>query len=496
MLVVHPLNELIRAAPALIAIVFVGATSGGGGHWWTMLGIAVIVGLGVLRWFTTSYRITSSQVQVRKGLIRRQVLTVPTDRVRTVDVDAQALHRVLGLAKVTVGTGRSDRSDEGIKLDALTRAEAERLRGELLHRRSRLVDEAADRGKDGVVAEEMKEPEVVIAAMELRWIKYGPFTLSGFVTIAIVGAFLSRLVNETDLRPSRLGPLQVVIRHLSSIPLVQSIVEVVGVLLVVVVIASTLGYLLAFWNFRLARHVGGTLHVSRGAINTRSTTIEERRLRGVEISEPLLLRAVRGARLLAITTGLRIGRGAERGGTVLLPPSPRSEAERVTKEVLGVPDAVTARLISHGPRARRRRYNRAVGLSAVLVGILFMLWALDVTTLGVALSSLALLPFGALLAHDRYRNLGHTVTGGILVGQEGALVRRRIMLSHEGIIGWNIHQSFFQRRAGLATLIATTAAGRQHYAIVDVELAEALRVADSALPGLLTPFLDRPFGVV
>ena len=74
---------------------------------------------------------------------------------------------------------------------------------------------------------------------------------------------------------------------------------------------------------------------------------------------------------------------------------------------------------------------------------------------------------------------------------EGSLVRRRVMLSRDGIIGWNVRQSFFQRRSGLATLIATTAAGHQRYAIVDVELAEALRVADSALPGLVTPFLVR-----
>jgi putative membrane protein len=267
-------------------------------------------------------------------------------------------------------------------------------------------------------------------------------------------------------------------------------------LIVVVVVASTVGYVLAFWNYRLSRHSGGTLHVSRGAISTRSTTIEERRLRGVEISEPLLLRAVKGARILAITTGLRVGRGAERGGTLLLPPAPRDEADRVARDVLTDPAAVSVELVSHGPRARRRRYNRALGMCAILVALLFVLWTTDVVGLGVALASLVLLPIGALLAADRYRSLGHAVSasadGVTLVGRHGSLVRRRVMLSRDGIIGWNVHQSFFQRRSGLATLIATTAAGHQHYEIVDVELAEALRVADQALPGLVTPFLNHP----
>jgi putative membrane protein len=65
------------------------------------------------------------------------------------------------------------------------------------------------------------------------------------------------------------------------------------------------------------------------------------------------------------------------------------------------------------------------------------------------------------------------------------------MLSCEGIIGWNLRRSFFQRRVGLATLVATTAAGRQQYAVQDVPLEEALAVADRALPDLLAPFLVR-----
>ena len=71
-------------------------------------------------------------------------------------------------------------------------------------------------------------------------------------------------------------------------------------------------------------------------------------------------------------------------------------------------------------------------------------------------------------------------------------MRRRSVLAAEGIIGWNVERSFFQRRAGLATLTATTAAGDQHYDVQDVELGEALRVAEALVPGLAEPFLERP----
>ena len=104
-------------------------------------------------------------------------------------------------------------------------------------------------------------------------------------------------------------------------------------------------------------------------------------------------------------------------------------------------------------------------------------------------ASLVLIPIALLLAADRARSLGHALSGHWLVTRQGSLVRRRYVLANEGIIGWNVTRSFFQRRAGLATLPATTAAGRQRYDVLDVPVEEGVQLADAAVPGLLTPFL-------
>ena len=107
-------------------------------------------------------------------------------------------------------------------------------------------------------------------------------------------------------------------------------------------------------------------------------------------------------------------------------------------------------------------------------------------------AAIALVVPALALAEDRYRSLGHAFAGARLVARLGSLVRRRSILDPEGIIGWNVEQTLFQRRAGLATLIATTAAGHQHYDVEDVELGEALRFAEEVRPGLLEPFLEPP----
>jgi putative membrane protein len=405
------------------------------------------------------------------------------------------MHRLLGLARVDVGTGRSDREgDGGVRLDGLTAAEAAGLRQELLHRPAAALAATAAGGVPAAAGEATPAPEVELARLDPTWVRYAPFTLSGVVSVGVVLGFILNAVNEAGFDLEDWGPARRLADDLGHAPVVLVAAALTALALVAVVIASTVGYALAFWDFRLTRHPGGTLHVSRGLITTRATTIEERRLHGAEISEPLLLRAVAGARLIAIATGLRVGRGAERGGSLLVPPAARADVERVAGDVLGTTEPITVALVAHGPRARRRRYTRALGAWALLVVALAVAdWALDAPA-WLPVAGLALLPVAAALAADRYRSLGHAIAGRGLVVRRGSLVRRRCAIAAEGIIGWNVERSFFQRRAGLATLVATTAAGDQHYDVQDVELGEGLRLADELVPGLLSPFLGSNVG--
>jgi putative membrane protein len=485
MLAVHPVMELRRLIFPLLAVL-IGLRNGSGadGGWWA-LGIGGIgIAFGFLRYFTTSFRITPTHVQLRRGLFRRRTLTVPRDRIRTVDVTSNVLHRIFGLARVTVGTGQTDKKNDGAKLDGLSAADAENLHRELLHR-------PAAKPAPDVDAAVRSEPgsETVLMALHPAWVRYGPFTLSGLVAIGVLFGIGSRLVNESHVDLAKIGFVHDSFDYLRDRPLPVAILLVAAAVVVFTAIASTVGYVLTFWNFRLSRHSSGTLHVRRGLLTTRSTTIEERRLRGVELSEPLLLRAVRGARVLAIATGLRVGRGADRGGSVLLPPAPRTVAVEVAGTVIGDADPLTVALTRHGPRASLRRFTRAVTVSTILILIVLAFVLLAGAPWWAFWTALALLPLGAFLAVDRAASLGHALTDDWLVSRQGSVVRRRYVLRTDAVIGWNMTTSLFQRRVGLTTLVATTAGGQQHYAIPDVPDAEAIRVARTAVPSLLEQFL-------
>jgi putative membrane protein len=98
-------------------------------------------------------------------------------------------------------------------------------------------------------------------------------------------------------------------------------------------------------------------------------------------------------------------------------------------------------------------------------------------------------PITLALAADRARALGHALVDGHVVVRSGSLNRRREALETAGVIGWNLRSTWFQRRAGLTTLVATTAGGRQAVTAIDVPEPIALALAREAHPKLLGQFL-------
>jgi putative membrane protein len=483
MLLVHPVTEVVRFLPLVIGIFVLGSGGNDDGPW-HYLGVVIPIAIGVLRFASTRFRITRGQIELRRGLLGRSVLTAPLDRVRTVELTASPIHRVLGLEKVEIGTGSASRNgDSRLVLDSLGAAEARRLRAELLNR----VPEApAATVVEGVGPQPAPAAEFVIMRLDPSWIRYAPLTTSGIViALATLGAG-SQLV---DNLVERVATSSDVDDQFRSLPLVVAVPAALVAFLVIVSVLAVAGYLLANWGFTLSRDASGrSFHVRRGLLTTRQTSIDVDRLRGLEIHEPLGLRLGGGARLNAIVTGLD-RRSAE--STAMVPAAPRSVVVGVGEHVLGEPGPLHAELVPHGPQAFRRRLVRAIvplGLVPVVLGGFALFGDLPVWA---ALVAVPLPVIGLALGLDRYARLGHALTPAYVVVRWGSIRGRRDALQRTGIIGWNIRQSFFQRRAGLVSLTATTAAGQQSYEILDIPEAMAVTLAHAAVPGLLSEFV-RP----
>ena len=143
-------------------------------------------------------------------------------------------------------------------------------------------------------------------------------------------------------------------------------------------------------------------------------------------------------------------------------------------------------------RPARRRWTRGLALPGVLAAGLAIASAFVTVPVWawVVVAALALCCAG--LAADRVRALGHRVDDRWLVARAGSLERRRDCIAAEGIICWTVRQTFFQRRAGVATLIAATAAGTKHYQVIDVPADRSWSIAGTASPWVADSEWARP----
>jgi putative membrane protein len=471
-LLVHTIT--FRQARALAPVVLgVGATRGLDDGLTTI--VALVVGITLLSllfaavsWWRFSYAVGDRAVVVTRGLLTRSVRTVPLDRVRGVEVETPLLHRAFGLVRVRIdaAAGSAVTGNEELLVDGVPRAEGDRLRTVLLTRRPRPAAEGAAVPATGDPAGPVEPAEPVeeeIARFDNRWLLYAPL-VGGYlaVPLAAVGA-LGRLVDELPERfvPDVDGP-DVVDGSVVSIA--------VGAAALVLVLGSIIGAAVVNWRFRLVRR-GGSLVAVRGLVTRRHTELEIDRIRGYTVSEGLGMRLVGAARASALVTGL--GDAARRGQ--LLPLGPRAEAWSLGQRLVEAPGPLRA----HPPAARRRAVVRSVvpGLVVLLAGVVLT------ATLGwwwVAVAGAVLAALGVPQGLGRYAALGHAAGPRSLAVRSGWLLRAHTVLQRRAVIGWQVRQSPFQRRAGLATVLACVGAGSGGYAAVDLAAAEAAEFAEAA----------------
>jgi putative membrane protein len=307
---------------------------------------------------------------------------------------------------------------------------------------------------------------VVLARFDPRWLLYAPL-VGGYLVAPL--AALGALANYADdLRiplPLRRWSREV----LGAEPGLRAALVGVAAVVLLAVSGAVVTAAVANWGFTLTRR-GGTLVAERGLLSRRQVSLEHDRVRGYALAEPLPLRAVGAARLTALVTGLGGGEHEGESGRrgQLLPLGPARVARAVAAAAVVRFDTP---LRPHPPAARRRRLLRAT-----------LPWLVPAAVFGglrvwpALAACLALAALGIPLALDRYAGLGNATDARSVSVRSGALRRRQVVLLRRGVVGATVRQTWFQRRAGLATVTIATGAGSGGYEAIDIGAADAVRL--------------------
>ena len=299
----HPLSPAVRAGRVLIAfvVVFLPTFLGGSGSGWDAaihgIVLAVLVGLGVVSWLVTRWRIEGNDLRIETGLIRRSSLRYPLSQVQAIDTVRPGLARIFGLSELRLrmgGTGGSAR------LAYLPAKHADTLRARLL---------ALATGSH----EDTPEPEarvlvVVPVGRALGSVLLTPHTVVVIAYLAAVAVAVATHFSATSAFAGSTAPI---------------------------LIANAV----ALWR-RFNRAYQATvaeapegLRVRAGLVETSAETIPRGRVQAVRLLEPWLWRPFGWCRLDVDVAGRVRDRGGERRNErqlrAVLPVGSRAEAQQL-----------------------------------------------------------------------------------------------------------------------------------------------------------------------
>lgn len=477
MLLVYPLGMLTRLLPLFLISLWLGSNRSN--YWFEIIVVSLVILSGVLRWLSTSYQVGRTHIILKKGFFSRQVVTVARQRIRSVDTESDLFHRVLKVSIVEVGTGRADsgKSDaERFRLDAIDTTLVDPLRDELLEHR-RAMDPSLDVEDEEQWGSKYGED---IARWKVTWSRFAPFSFIGFGVLFSLWLITWQMGDMHD-RIMDLAVVEGTIDWLDSLGQPWAFVGKGVAIWLVAGVLAIITYAIRYGKYALTDR-GQLLYVQNGILRRKHIALDKARLRGVEMRLPVYLRMLGGGRLEPIMTGTKKGATA----STLLPQAPIADVRRVAIRILGNETPVTVPLRRHPWKASRRRVTRGLLPFWIVAGIIVLV-RIDSgpsADIWVHWGIPAALVFFVVLSVDRIRMLGHALLPEVLVTSNGSWTAKRSVLEADGIIGWTVTQSVFQRTARVATVSAATPAGNGVYSVVDIDADEAWALAEALTPGI------------
>ncbi|WP_235920870.1 PH domain-containing protein [Natronorubrum halalkaliphilum] len=417
------------------------------------LGLAIGVGYGIARYYRFSYELTAETFDVTSGVLSVQSREIPYGRVQNVDVRQKLVHRLFGVAVVSIETAGG--GDTEATLNFVAEDEANRVQAEIRRLTAAIEADDGDDTRPAPSTEadtsagdrtDSAEPR---AARELLFeLEFRELLLYAGTAIrpgaAIFPLFLLLVLtgDPTSLVPESITELSLV--ALSAIGIVAWALATSAI--------SAAYTVAGYYDFRLERD-GNDFVYERGLIERYSGSIPVEKVQSVTISDTLLQRLFGYASLSVETAGY--GPGDSSGSQSTVPFAAESRVYRFAEGIAGVE---RPQFTSHPAMARRRYLARYAILATLVVAAAF----LTAQVIGLERWYFAAVAFAAVppAAHLKWTHMGYYVGDDHLVIRRGFWRRETTVIPYFRIQTVTTRRSLFQRRLGLASLVVDTASSR------------------------------------
>ena len=439
------LDQLRQFALPLIALLFFGRDGGDTWEWFGLIGVAVLTLLAVLRYYTYRFRVADGEVTIRSGLLHKNVRHIPLQRIQNVALKRNPLHRMLGVAEVKLESAVGGISAEA-QMKVLSLRDAHAL--EWLARAH-----SATKASEADAPAEPERGELLLNLPVPELIRLGLTSNRGLLLGAAGAGLLSQIDGAGLGRWARTGANQV-LGYAQGMHLDWSAWLLAGTLLfaIVAVAFRALSVLLVigrYFDFRLHERER-LLSVESGLFTRIRSRAPLRKIQHWTIREGLLHRCF-ARRSLSVETAVAQAPGQAATLTDLIPIATPARLDELLARWLPQLrwDEIAWQPLH--PRAWRRLLFTPALFTVLACAPLC--WRFGAWGLLPLLS----LPWWWLRARRVAARSSWAVTDHLLLRRSGWLDRHLSFAEIGKVQGLQLVQSPFDRRHGMASLVADTA---------------------------------------
>jgi putative membrane protein len=463
---VSPLFSLAAVTRQFLVpfLLFVFFAQGDSWQKWLVAPFPFVLALELVRYFTLTYRLTTHELVIRRGLLARTERHIPYERIQNIELVETAVHRVLGVAEVRLQTGGGREVEAHLRV--LSRGAVDELRAALMAARP----DATAAGSPASVLLRLPPREIAL---------HGLLTGRAFVLLgAIVGVFFEYNVDWRAALGWLLPPEvtralegqgapawasgETARAALSLERWMQSALLWTAVfvpLLVLLRLAAASWTLVRLYDFTLAR-TGDGLQSRYGLLTRLSATIPRARVQVLTVQEGVVYRWLQRASVSVETAGEFSQERGRLGSQWVAPIVPTGDLEALVREVQ--PDAVL------DPPSWTPVHHRAFTRMARLrLAWILLIAAGAAVPLGPAVAIPALAGAALSIWHARRlaARLAIALTPTSVILRTGAFGHRRSIARFARIQAVACTRSPFDRRWGMTTITVDTAGGSAEHRI-------------------------------
>lgn len=423
-----------------------------------LLAYALLIGIiGTLSWYRFSYWVTDDALHIEYGIFKRTKRTISKNRIQSIDLTENIVHRIFKLVRVQIETASSGMEAEA-SLAAVSLDEGETLRAELKYKQ--VNDESGD------IEEEDKNVKKVITTKQLL--------LAG-ITSGGVGIILSfmfiALIELEELIPEN------VYDYTFSWFVSTSLVIIILLVLVVLFVVWLLSVGLTFIrNGKFTIKIeDNELLITRGLIEKKQLTIPLHRIQAIGVEENIFRQPFGYASIHAEVAGGSTS-GNEGVSTMLFPLMHKREVpEFIEQFVPGFSwDPEQVEWVKPPKKALKFYLFRS--------GIAFLIMSFVVLYFFPNYSWITFIILALMLGRGwlSYKDAGFYVNDNRLLLRYRKLKRVTVMLYHKRVQAFEKEQNPIQRKDYLTTMKVSILSnlGGKHYQIKEVDEGKVNQLSD------------------